>query len=398
MKTLAVLLLVVMLLPMAGCWDRVELDKLAIVLLLGIDTDPLGDGFEVTVHVLNVAAGPGGQAGSSGDGGGGSSGKSISQTLILSARGQTISDATRNLRGRVQGRFSFHHVRIVLIGEDLARKGIKPVLDLLFRASEIRLTSYLLVCQGSAREKMLLAPEITGTLDEELRGLVEMQGEWSKGYTPRLLEFCSNYADMGVQPVAGKLIKLTYRTPLQPGSSELETKTAIIEGLAVFCDDQLHGWLTATETIGFRYIIGKGGTMTLAVPWHGAKISIELAPESCSFDYIAGSSPPRFRVSLTASGQISEYTGEIKFTPPLLAELEALAADMLGDLLLKTVEKAREMETDFLGYGAVIQRQEPRQWQALNKKWRETLQAVETDIEVRFSLIDTGVTRSPLTR
>lgn len=397
MKTLAVILLIVMLLPLAGCWDRVELDKLAIVLLLGIDTDPLGDGFEVTVHVLNVAAGPGGQAGgASGDGGG--AGKSISQTLTLSARGQTISDATRNLRGRVQGRFSFHHVRIVLIGEDLARKGIKPVLDLLFRAPEIRLTSYLVVCQGSARDKMLLAPEITGTLDEELRGLIEMQGEWSKGYTPRLLEFCTNYADKGIQPVAGKLIKLTYRTPLQPDSSGEQTKTAILEGLAVFCDDQLRGWLTGTETIGFRYIIGKGGNMALVVPWHGAKISIELSPESCSLDYIAGSTPPRFRVSLTASGQITEYTGEIEFTPSLLAELEALAAAMLGDLLLKTVEKAREMETDFLGYGAVIQRQDPRQWQALNKKWRETLQAVETDIEVKFSLIDTGVTRSPLPR
>ncbi|MDD3074550.1 MAG: Ger(x)C family spore germination protein, partial [Eubacteriales bacterium] len=170
MKTVAVLLLIIMLLPLSGCWDSVELDQLALVLLIGIDTDPMGDGFEVTVHVLNVAAG--------GTGGGGGS-KNISQTLTLSARGQTLSDATRNLRGRVQGRFSFHHVRVVLIGEDLARKGIQPVLDFLFRAPEIRLTSYLLVCQGTAREKMLLAPEISGTLDEELRGLIEMQGEWS---------------------------------------------------------------------------------------------------------------------------------------------------------------------------------------------------------------------------
>ncbi|HBS93757.1 MAG TPA: hypothetical protein DEA85_07040 [Firmicutes bacterium] len=56
------------------------------------------------------------------------------------------------------------------------------------------------------------------------------------------------------------------------------------------------------------------------------------------------------------------------------------------------------METDFLGYGSVISRQDPRQWQALNKKWRETLHAVGTDIEVKFTLRHTGVTRSPLTR
>ncbi|HCX78166.1 MAG TPA: Ger(x)C family spore germination protein, partial [Firmicutes bacterium] len=57
MKTVAVLLLIIMLLPLSGCWDSVELDQLALVLLLGIDTDPMGDGFEVTVHVLNVAGG-----------------------------------------------------------------------------------------------------------------------------------------------------------------------------------------------------------------------------------------------------------------------------------------------------------------------------------------------------
>lgn len=396
MKAVAFLLLLVMLLPLSGCWDRVELDKLAIVLLIGIDTDPLGDGFEVTVNVLNAAAAPSGQTGGGANGGG--DGKKISQTLTLSARGQTLSDATRNLRARVQGRFSFHHVRVVLIGEDLARKGIKPVLDFLFRAPEIRLTAYLLICQGAARDKMLLAPETSGTLDEELRRLIEIQGDWSKGYTPRLLEFCTKYADSGIQPVAGKLTKLAYRTPVQPDSEEPQTKTAIIEGLAVFRDDQLRGWLTGTETIGFRYLTGESGAMILVAPWHGAKVSIELASESCCLDYIAGSMPPRFRASLTASGQITEYTGEIEFTPALMAELEALAADMLGDLLRNTVEKAREMETDFLGYGAVISRQDPRRWQALNKKWRETLPAVDTVIEVKFSLINTGVTRSPLPR
>jgi spore germination protein KC len=396
MKTVAVLLLIIMLLPLSGCWDSVELDQLAMVLLIGVDTDPMGDGFEVTVHVLNVAAGT--ASGTAGGTGGGGGSKNISQTLTLSARGQTISDATRNLRGRVQGRFSFHHVRVVLIGEDLARKGLQPVLDFLFRAPEIRLTSYLLVCQGTAREMMLLAPEISGTLDEELRGLIEMQGEWSKAYTPRLLEFCANYGDNGIQPVAGRLINLTYRTPVQPDTDEQQTKTSIIEGLAVFRDDQLRGWLTGTETIGFSYLIGKGGAMVLVVPWHAAKISIELAPESCNLRYIAGSNPPRFQVNLAATGQVMDYTGEIEFTPTLLTELEALAAAMLGDLLMKTVEKAREMETDFLGYGSIISRQDPRQWQALNKKWPETLHAVDTDIEVKFTLRHTGVTRSPLTR
>lgn len=392
MRFLAVLVLFSIIMSLSGCWDYVELDELALVLLMGFDLDPAGDGFEVTVHLLNIAAGNGAsgteQTGSS------------SQTVTYTATGQTISDATRNLRGRVPGEFSFHHVRVILIGEELARKGIAPVLDLLIRAPEIRIISNLLICQGTAREVMMAAPEISESLEQELRGQILAQEEWSKGYSPELAEFVRNYLDRSAQPVAGRVFLNVFRTPLQSGQDEQQTSQAstIIEGLAVFRDDQLVDWLTGTETIGYRYITGQGGTMALVVPWHAGLVTIELVPEFSRMEYISGSDPPGFRNTVHITGEIIEYTGAIEFTAPILNQLESVAAETVQDLLANTDRRARELNSDFLGYGAAISRQDPQRWQVLNKNWREIFPATQTDFVVNFNLKHTGATRKPPTR
>lgn len=396
-KFVMIVLLLAVSLNLSGCWDQIELDQIALVMLMGIDTNPIGDGFEVTVHVLNTAGdGKKAQEGSSGSSGG-------SQTLTMSCRGQTVMDATRNLRGRIGGQFSFHHVRVILIGEDLARKGIDPVLDFLFRAPEIRFTNYLLVCQGSAKEIMTLAPELAGTLDEELRGVINNQEEWSKGYAPRLTEFYTSYLDQSAQPIAGRVFTIKPDTPLQPegqgGQEQTGTGDSVtVEGLAVFRDAQLAGWLTGTETIGYRYITGQGGTMILVVPWRAGLAALEVTPDSQSMEYVPGSNPPHFRVHIKTSGILVEYTGKIKFTNQNVSELQALAGDTLRELMINTDKKAKELKSDFLGYGSTISRQDPKAWQTLNKKWRETFPAVSTEFNIQLNIKHTGPILTPPVR
>lgn len=392
MRSLAILLVFALTLSLSGCWDYAELDDLALILLIGFDLDPAGDGFEVTVHILNIAAGEGNGASGMEQGSG-----NPSQTVTFTATGQTISDATRNLRGRVPGELSFHHVRLILIGEELARKGVAPVLDILIRAPEIRIISNLLICQGTAREVMMAVPEISETLDEDLRGQILVQEEWSKGYSPELVDFIRNYLDRSMQPVAGRVFLNFFRTPLQGGQDgqQISQASTIIEGLAVFRDDQLVDWLTGTETIGYRYITGQGGTMALVVPWHAGLVTIELAPESSRLEYISGSDPPGFRCTMRATGEIIEYTGAIEFTAPALNQLESLVAKTLEDMLVNTDRRARELDSDFLGYGAAISRQDPRRWQVLNKNWRETFPTTRTEFVVQFNLKHTGATRMP---
>lgn len=393
-KLCALILISAILVCLPGCWDILELNEIGLVLLIGIDHDPKGDGFEVTVHVQAPLPGGGQDNGSSGNGSG-------QNTWITSARGQTILDAFRNLRSRAAFQLSFHHARLIIIGEDLARKGISPTLDHMLRTRELRLNSLLLVCEGTAKDLLQIKPEVAEGLPQELEGILRNESVWSKSISVQLYEFVQNYLDPGIQPVAGRLlsIKPEVGTPIQSqeeNGGEI-VETVISQGAAVFNDDQLVDWLTGTETIGFRYITSIGGVIILIVPWHGALASLEVRMVSCSKTAVFNNGVPTMRLKIYLTGTLLEYTGYVNLKDSdIISEVEKLAADQVANILRSADQKAKDLGVDFLGYGGIISRNYPNQWSSLNKNWRETFPTIDTVFDIRIKLVHPGTIVEPL--
>src|SRR5690554_1352883 len=113
-RLISTMFIAVLLLSTPSCWDLLELNQISVVGIIGIDYDAQGDGFEDTVHVHHPKP-SGGQE----QGGGQATGM-----MVVTTRGQTIMDALRNLRSSAGYRLTFHHARLIIIGEDLARKGV----------------------------------------------------------------------------------------------------------------------------------------------------------------------------------------------------------------------------------------------------------------------------------
>jgi spore germination protein KC len=396
MRLIVLLLIPLLFLPLSGCWDQVELEKVGLVVLMGIDTDPLGDGFEVTIHLLSP--------GNSQEGAGGTN----APTVVLSGRGGTILDATRNLRGRVPALLSFHHVRIIVVGEDLARKGLAPVLDFLIRTPEIRLGSYMIIAQGSARDILSIRPKVTTSLNQELEGLILAQDQWSKGTAPPVFEFVKDYLDGARQPVTARVLTIDPRIPPDnlrepqgqnaegPGQEGEHEEVVLLQGSAVFRDDRLVGWLTGTETMAYRLLTGERGEFLLVVPWRGARVSLEISVTSSNLEYIRGSQPPRFHHAVSLNARVMEYTGYTLFSAARLRQLQNLAADSISDLLRNGAERAKELDSDILGYGTAISHQDPTGWRGLKKDWRKTFPASQTEIDVIVHLVHTNMLRGPL--
>lgn len=393
-KIYGLILISCILICLPGCWDMLELNEIGLVMLIGIDHDPKGDGFEVTVHVQ--APLPGGSEGN-GSGGNGSG----QNTWVTSARGQTVLDAFRNLRSRAAFQLTFHHARLIIIGEDLARKGISATLDHMLRTREIRLNSLILICEGTAKDLLQIKPEVAEGLPRELEGILRNEDVWSKNVSVQLNEFVQNLLDPGIQPVAGRLlvIKPEVGTPTQSQEENGEEigETVISQGAAVFNDDQLVDWLTGTETIGFRYITSIGGELILVVPWHGALASVELKMASCSKTAFFNKGVPTMKIQIYLTGTLLEYTGYVNLNDSdIMSEIEKLTADQVGNILRSADQKAKDLGIDFLGYGGIISRSYPKQWSSLNKNWRETLPAIDTVFDIRIKLVHPGTIVEPL--
>ena len=396
MKKLIILLLVLSLtLTASGCWDLIELDQIGLVLLVGIDTDEKGDGFEVTIHVEKPVPTNGGN----GDGGGGGT----DSIWVASARGQTILDAFRNFRGRAAFTLSFNHTNLFVVGEDLARKGITPVLDVLSRTREIRLNSQILIAQGSAKEFLMTQSDAADTLHEEIEALLQNEVEWSKSVSVEIYRFVMDYLDPGKHPVASRVFTLQPEVkmtdPAESNGEEGDDQIIITQGAAVFNDDQLVDWLTGTETMGYRYITGQGGESIIVVPWHSGFASLEIQYQDCSKKLLSGGDVPHMQVRVDFSAVLLEYTGYVDLSDvDKLKELESLAADYMKSILQSTDRKAKNLGVDFLGYGGILARKNPNYWGEVNEKWREIFPALETSFEVNMQLFNTGTISEPLPR
>lgn len=188
-RVVACLVLLTFTFIFSGCWDRREIEELAIISAIGIDiVEVNGEELFRVSHMImrpGLAKGGGVQAG----GGGGTSSAVQQSFYLVSATGKTLFDAGRNISARIS-RYQFAPtIMVIIIGEKLARQDAKQYMDFLDRHKEFRLRTQLFIVKGEALEALTAQPEFETSLAEEIsRIATNSQPNFSKGYKSDLLE------------------------------------------------------------------------------------------------------------------------------------------------------------------------------------------------------------------
>lgn len=129
MKKILILLLPLFL--VTGCYNYQELNKLGII--TATEIDKINDEFVITVQIVN----PKKQTDAS----------SSNQPAFItySSTGRTVHEAYRNLIQKTSRKIYGTHMQILIIKENLARNDLKSIFDFYFRNIEIRKEFYVLV-------------------------------------------------------------------------------------------------------------------------------------------------------------------------------------------------------------------------------------------------------------
>lgn len=93
-----------------------------------------------------------------GEGGGGGGGKK--PVWVVQVVGHTLDDAMANLHQQLADRIFFNHLRVIIISEEFARKGVGNVNEYLRRNPEVRRAAWMFVSKGKAATTMEIAPEL----------------------------------------------------------------------------------------------------------------------------------------------------------------------------------------------------------------------------------------------
>lgn len=131
-----------MILLLGGCWNKRELNELAIVTAVGVDkSDEL---VEISVQIVNPS-----QVASN---------KATSfqvPVFTYHAKGKSLFDAIRKLTTLTPRKPYYAHAQIIIIGEEMAKEGMNSILDLFQRDAEGRSEFNIIVTQESTAQEIL---------------------------------------------------------------------------------------------------------------------------------------------------------------------------------------------------------------------------------------------------
>lgn len=352
----------------AGCWNRRELDHLAIVMGSGIDLGKDGE-IVITAQIVKPSAIK--------EGGGGEGSGGQAPALVLSSQGKTVFDAVRNFVSTSSRKLFWSHNEIFIFGEEFAKAGVGRVIDWVERDAETRREVGVLVAKGEASEILSIPGDLEKLSALEISQALQAAGALSKAIRVDLNQFMLQYVSESTAPVAPR-IELV---------KEGNQKKFRIVGMAVFKKDKLVGWLNERETRGLLWVLGevKSGILVIGGPSPPkGKISIEIikAKSKVKGEFIGGK--PLITVDIEENGNIGEVTTPMDIAPPeKIKAIEKSQEELIKGEVVAALQKAQKLKVDIFGFGEELHRVEPKEWAKIKNRWEEEFSQLEVKIAVK---------------
>ena len=406
--------LVFVLVSIPGCWDQQEIETLAIVRALAIDYLPGRPApYLVTMVVLRPADLVGGESSGGSTGGG--------QPLqLFSGVGASIDLAIAQASTALSRRVYFSHAELVLVGEEMARAGLTPVLDFIVRYPKIRTNVYLIYVPGLAQQVLPVPERLEEAVVSEMVGLLKNAERIPYSDPQRAFEFLRVLLRDGQEPF---LAVMRATAPLEVSLPELkqvlesgqqskgqeegvgqgkssgggqqeETKVLTVAGTAAFEKDKLAGIMDAHETRGYLWFTGKVKNAIIAVhdPGHPkAALSMLVTRAQTKITPVIKGDKISFQVEVNTEGDISSQNTTTNLnTPEMLRKLNNAIAGAIKEEMERALQKMQSFGTDLVGFGAILYRKNPKLFAKLHKKWPEIFRTLKVDITVQAEIRRTG--------
>ncbi|MFF5400392.1 Ger(x)C family spore germination protein [Peribacillus butanolivorans] len=384
------IMLIVFLLFTTGCWNRRELNELAITLAIGLDSTKDGQ-YLVTAQVVN----PGELA--TGKGGGGSGG---SPTIIYQAKGETVFEAIRKMTKESPRKIYPSHLRALVIGESLAKKGIGKPLDLLSRDWELRSDFYIVVAKGMRAAEILKVPTSLEKIsaNQIFEALKVSDAAWAATSFVQLDDLIADIVSEGKQPVLTGIqadIKGDEETSLSKQNVEMIDPPARLklQELAVFNDDKLVGWLNEKQSGTYNVITNKEKSTVVNITCPKGGIAVyEVKSSNTEMKGKIKNGKPEIDLNIRVEGNLGEVECPIDLTKTKTIEkLEEIFEKESKKLFINSIKQVQENDkVDIFGFGEAIHRADPEAWKKLKKDWDKSFEHVPVNIKVQGKIRNVG--------
>lgn len=386
-RLISLLLLVLLFFFTSGCWDRRELEETGFVLAIGLDNTP-EDKISVTLQIAvpaNLAP----------VGGGGGDGPPV---LVETMEGENLDQVLRLFHTFTDRRLSYSHNKLILIGEELARRGIAEELDLFTRHREMRRNVLVMVAKGRAEDFLKVVPQQERNPAQYLENLVRLTA--ITGVAPKIVlhNFVLDYGMPGVDPIT-PLLRQEESQGKDEGQNEI-TKLNLA-GTAIFKGANKIGELNMTETQGLLLLRGQINQAVITIPDPQVENErIALALTSASRKVETKFQPDGqvvFNIAIVVEADLRQLEGRLNYvTPQGLQKMQNNLNKQIEKEIRLAINKCqKEYQVDCIGLGERVRgTMSYNRW--ANYNWREKFPEAQINVRVRSYVRRVGMTLRPL--
>ncbi|WP_413381091.1 Ger(x)C family spore germination protein [Alkalihalobacillus sp. 1P02AB] len=386
-ETLVILCLICLL---SGCWSKTELNEIGIVTAIGIDL--IEDEYIISVQILNPSEIA--QIASSNQ----------IPVYVYSIKANSILEAIKKMSTIVSREIYIAHTRMVIIGEELAVNGISNILDFFTRYNELRPDFYLVIAKDYRAEEIIsvLTPLEKIPANKMYTSMILSERIWAPTRGVKIDELINTILSDGMEPV---LTGVTlYKSGKSEGDSESNVKNVNqyedlqLTPFSVFQQDRLIGWLNEQESKGVNYlnadVISTVGPIDCQEDNRNFTTEVTSAKADVKSKIVSGK--PVFFVHISLSAELKETSCRIDPTNrESIKKYEQLMINELRHTLAQTFAAVEHYQSDFLGLGDLLKRQQPSYWEENKQSWQEQLSKLSVEYQLDVSIERIGTTTKP---
>ena len=329
-----ILLIMLSVFFLSGCYSSHEINELAIVTSLSIDLK--GETYEVGALVKDTKA-------------------KDAEPILYSGHGITFAEALNNAQSKMATKIYLAHIDTLVISKEVAEKGVLDIIDYLLRKPQTKEKFYVLLTeQDKAKDILNLLTNSIAYPANAVRGVMKASDDFSFDTTAVL------YADL-----VDTILKEGIDTILPV--IEITDDKLSINKMAVFKKDKLQGFLDTNNSKGLNILLNKNKETALTFNFEDTNVFVNIDNLDTKIKIF---NSKNIEINITGFGKLDELNCDLDITEQ--KNIDKLTQALNNDvqkLIRGTINELLYLQSDSVGFGYKIYTSKPNEWKKNNHNW-----------------------------